>query len=125
MQACTLFWDAFTFTLNLEIDESKLCCSVVRDDNDLIASLKRARLLFDEVYPDGPPTCVLMCSDKMAKKSQNMKQMKSQSTNSRQASRQSAKLISVITHTLESNLMLHQAICQIHHKHQYDSQLSQ
>ena len=62
-----LVWDTSSLPL-LFIDESKLRCVVSREDEDMVSSLKRARLLFDEVYPDGPTTGVLMLEKPRAKK---------------------------------------------------------
>jgi hypothetical protein len=56
-QEYKLSWD--TSTLPLAVDESQLRCSVIRDDKELVFALKRARLFFDEVYPDDPPAGIL------------------------------------------------------------------
>jgi hypothetical protein len=66
-QEYKLLWD--TTTLQLAVDDSQLHCSLIRDDNELVLALKRARLLFDEVYPDGPPDGILTVNHKERKKS--------------------------------------------------------
>ena len=59
----------------MKIDEGGLHCSLVRDDKEMVAALKRARHLFDEIYPDadGSPTGALtICQKQMKKKQKNI-----------------------------------------------------
>ncbi len=67
-QEYKLLWD--TSTLPMAADDSQLRCSVIRDDKELVLSLKKARLLFDEIYPDGPPAGILTVNRKETKKRQ-------------------------------------------------------
>ena len=53
-----IIWDMSSLP-HLVIDESKLQCSISREDKDMVSCLKRASVLFDEVYPDGPMMGVL------------------------------------------------------------------
>ncbi len=53
-----ILWDTSSIP-HVVINESQLRRIISRDDNDMVSCLKRARVLFDEVYPDGPTTGVL------------------------------------------------------------------
>ena len=48
-----ILWDTSSLP-HLVLDESKLRRSISRVDNEIVSQLKRARVLFDEVYPNGP-----------------------------------------------------------------------
>jgi len=48
-----VFWD--TSTLAIPVDESKLRVIVCRHEKGNVNALKRARILFDEEYPNGAP----------------------------------------------------------------------
>ncbi len=85
-QEYKLLWD--TSTLPMAVDDSQLRCSVIRDDKELVLSLKRARLLFDEVYRDGPPAGILTVNHEETKKRQKK-------TKQQRKLQQSASLLAV------------------------------
>jgi hypothetical protein len=80
-----LFWDTSSLP-NLVIEESKLRCTVAREDKEMVSCIKIARLLFDQTYPNGPPPGALMVNNLHVRK----KQHRSKATKSRQDSQQSA-----------------------------------
>jgi hypothetical protein len=57
-----LLWDMSTLP-DLLIDESKLHGTIAKDDKEMVSGLKRAHLLFDETYPNGPPSGTLMVNN--------------------------------------------------------------
>jgi hypothetical protein len=67
-----IIWDT-SFLLHLVIDESKLRCSISREHKDAVSCLKRAHVLFDEVYPGGPTTGLLSVDKPKAKKKVSQK----------------------------------------------------
>ena len=48
-----IIWDTSSLP-HLVINESQLQRTILREDKEMVSRLKRARALFDEVYPDGP-----------------------------------------------------------------------
>jgi hypothetical protein len=60
------FWD--TSTLTIPVDESKLRVTVHRAEKDNVNALKRARILFDEEYPNGAPPGVLSINSTQLRK---------------------------------------------------------
>jgi hypothetical protein len=50
-----IIWDTSSLP-HLVINESQLRRTISREDKEMVSHLKRARVLFDEVYPDGPTT---------------------------------------------------------------------
>ena len=53
-----ILWDTSSLP-HLVLDESQLRRTISREDKEMVSRLKRARVLFDEVYPDGPTMGIL------------------------------------------------------------------
>ena len=58
-----LFWDTSSIP-DLVIDETKLRCTVAKEDKEMVTRLKMACILFDQIYPNRPPPGALMVDRK-------------------------------------------------------------
>ena len=84
VQVYKLFWDTSSLT-DLVIDESKLRCTVTREEKEMVSCLKRACLLFDETYPNGPTSDVLMVNKERVRKKKNELEVRKSRQNSQQS----------------------------------------